>query len=337
MITVQTGSRLHFGLFSLATEPHWPNSEGQRVIPARRFGGVGLMVESPGVRVRIEPADSWSVEGPLAEPIRTNIVDPLISAQFCGPIAPHKVSIEKWPAAHMGLGSGTQLALAIARALHKSDRTPFCSELAQVYGSYLGRGQRSALGIHGFFKGGFVIEGGQPVNTPRFPPLLVHREFPNTWRIVLAIPLSIQGLHGGPEREAFRRLAGQPFPHSATDSLCRLALLGMLPALVEQDCQAFGESLYDFNRRVGEMFAPVQGGPYSHPIVAELVEFIRREGVPGVGQSSWGPTVFAVVADEERAGALAAAVRKRFGFQADEVICTAACNHGASVTGEPGM
>lgn len=334
MITVQAHSRLHFGLFSLATESHWPNSEGQRVIPARQFGGVGLMVQSPGVRVSVEKAEQWSAEGPLAERIM-RIVEPLIANEFGSTCTPHKITVEQWPPAHVGLGTGTQLALAIARALHNSEQMPFHSEIAQIYGILLGRGQRSVLGIHGFVQGGFLIEGGQPINKPRLAPLLVRGEFPNSWRIVLAIPLSIQGLHGRPEREAFIRLAAQPTSLSATDSLCRLALLGMLPALVEQDCQAFGESLYDFNRRVGEMFAPVQGGPYSHRRVAELVDFIRKQDVPGVGQSSWGPTVFAIVADEERANHLAAALGKRFGLTADEVICTAACNHGAIVIGEP--
>ena len=106
-------------------------------------------------------------------------------------------------------------------------------------------------------------------------------------------------------------------------------------SLAEQDCQTFGEALYDFNRRVGELFAPVQGGIYSHPLVAEVVAFIRGRHVPGVGQSSWGPTVFAIVASEQEADELATAIRKRFDLSVAEVICTAACNNGAQVIGEP--
>jgi beta-ribofuranosylaminobenzene 5'-phosphate synthase len=333
MITVQAHSRLHFGLFSLATESHWPNGEGQSVIPARKFGGVGLMVESPGVRIRVEQADSWSAEGPMAQRI-LGMVDPLIYHHVGRTETPNKITVEQWPAAHVGLGTGTQLALALARSLRPADRDFDATVCTAQVASLLGRGERSALGIYGFLDGGFMIEGGKRIGSSQIAPLLVRHEFPRGWRIVLTIPLSIEGLHGGAERDAFKQLVSRPNHLAATNSLCRLALLGMLPALVEQDCRAFGESLYDFNRRVGEMFAPVQGGPYSHPRVAELVEFIRKQDVPGVGQSSWGPTVFAVVADEERASHLAATLRQRFALTADEVICTAACNHGATVTGE---
>jgi predicted sugar kinase len=112
------------------------------------------------------------------------------------------------------------------------------------------------------------------------------------------------------------------------DALCRLVLLGLLPALAEADLAAFGEALADFNLRVGEMFAPVQGGPYSNPRIGELVEFIRREGVPGAGQSSWGPAVFAIVA-AERANDLVRRVRNHFGFSTDQVIITTARNSPA--------
>ncbi len=95
------------------------------------------------------------------------------------------------------------------------------------------------------------------------------------------------------------KLAAAQSAPGRTDALCRLILLGMLPALVERDCQVFGEALYEFNHRVGEAFAPAQGGVYAGPVVTGLVEWFRRQGVSGVGQSSWGPTVFAVVADAE--------------------------------------
>src|SRR5262249_49758434 len=67
MITVQAPSRLHFGPFHLATDTHWPNSAGKSTLPARHFGGVGLMVRDPGLRLTMRPAADWSAEGPLAE------------------------------------------------------------------------------------------------------------------------------------------------------------------------------------------------------------------------------------------------------------------------------
>src|SRR5262245_19094518 len=67
MIRVVTPSRLHFGLLSLAAEgAAWPDRAGRAVLPARRFGGAGLMVQRPGVALRVEDAADWAAEGPLA-------------------------------------------------------------------------------------------------------------------------------------------------------------------------------------------------------------------------------------------------------------------------------
>src|SRR5205085_5154101 len=129
--------------------------------------------------------------------------------------------------------------------------------------------------------------------------LVAHAAFPENWRVLLILPEGGVGTHGPREREAFATLAAGAQSEAQTDALCRLVLLGMLPALAERNLAAFGEALYDFNRRVGELFRPWQGDVYAHPRTAELVRVLRSErGVRGVGQSSWGPTVFAVTTAE---------------------------------------
>src|SRR5262249_44771216 len=133
------------------------------------------------------------------------------------------------------------------------------------------------------------------------------------------------------EGQAFAQLQTEPPNPSQTDTLCRLVLLDMLPALAEHDLETLGEAAYEFNRRVGEMFHRVQGGTYAHPHIGELVEFIRRQGVHGVGQSSWGPGVFAFTDEAERADHLGQQVRDRFSLSPTEVLTTAACNRGAEV------
>lgn len=311
MRRVRTPSRLHFGLLSLpAGDP-----------TARRFGGVGLMVRDPGITVTARPAAAWTATGPLAE--RALTFAQRFAAASPEPLPPQALTIESSAPEHAGLGTGTQLALAVARAL---DPCTDAVELARR----VGRGERSALGIHGFAAGGLVIDGGKGPNTT-VAPLLVRSPFPDEWRLVLALPSWARGLHGTAERQAFGRLQAAGFAPATTDALCRLVLLSLLPALAERDEPTFGESLHEFNARVGEAFAPAQGGTYAHPGLAELVSFVRGRGVPGVGQSSWGPTIFAVVGDAERAAALAGAVRERFGLAAGEVVVTAADNGGAVV------
>jgi beta-RFAP synthase len=243
-------------------------------------------------------------------------------------LAPHELVVDRAAPEHVGLGTGTQLGLAVARGLTLATGLPNLDtiELARLSG----RGQRSALGLHGFAQGGFLVDGGKRA-TDEVAPLLVRCPFPEAWRVVLAIPTVELGLYGNAEQLAFASLAERSHPLMRTDALCRLVLLGMLPALREGDLQAFGAALHDFNARVGEMFASVQGDIYNHSRVAELVTFVRQQHVPGVGQSSWGPTVFAVVADEDEARHLKGRIE---GLSDAQVLLTRALNHGAVVSEE---
>jgi beta-RFAP synthase len=329
MIRVTAPARLHFGLLSLPAEGEvsWPNRRGAPALPARRFGGAGLMVEDPALRLRVEPAAAWSAEGDGAERALA-FARRFLGALPPGAVAPQHIAVESAPPAHCGLGTGTQLGLAVAHALALAVGLPDlgAAELAPR----VGRGLRSALGVHGFAYGGFLVEAGKR-GDEGVAPLLVRLPFPEAWRVVIVLPPAEPGLHGQREREAFRELSAHPMSGDTVAVLCRLVLLGMLPALIERDLDAFGEALYDFNARVGEAFAPVQGGPYASRVVAELVALVRRWGVGGVGQSSWGPAVFAVVGDEGRADDLARRLRRELAQGNSAVIVTRGCNHGAEV------
>jgi beta-ribofuranosylaminobenzene 5'-phosphate synthase len=327
MIRVQTGSRLHFGLLSLSREPPWANSFGDPTLQPRQFGGVGLMVQQPCLRLVSEPATQWSADGPLAERalgFARSIAERLAEFNF----HPRHLHIEEAPPEHRGLGTGTQLGLAVARALVGESKS--AADLAEL----TGRGHRSALGIHGFEHGGFLVEAGK-LTSAEISPLVARVDFPDEWRIVLVLPPWGTGLHGAMERDAFRWLIETGDDPSTSDALCRLVLLGMLPALQARDWHGFGEAVYDYNVRAGALFAPVQPGIYTHAETAEVVAFARRFGVPGVGQSSWGPAVFAIARDAEEAEGLAAAVRTRFRLAAEEVVVTYARNAGAAVHSAP--
>jgi beta-RFAP synthase len=326
MIRVTAPARLHFGLLSLPIEGEdfWPDRQGQPSLPVRRFGGVGLMIEDPALRLRVEPAAEWSATGSLAE--RALAFARRFAAVSEKPLPPQRVVIESAPPEHCGLGSGTQLALAVARGLASASLPDLgAAELARR----VGRGVRSALGVHGFAQGGFLVEAGKRAEQ-ELSPLVLRLPFPETWRLVVALPPGEPGQHGDREREAFQMLRARSMPAGSSAALCRLVLLGLLPALIEGDVETFGEALYDFNARVGEAFAPVQGGTYANRRVAEVVDFVRRQGVRGVGQSSWGPTVFAVLDDAERANDL---VRRLHDGPLGEVPIwvTRGCNRGAAV------
>ena len=161
-----------------------------------------------------------------------------------------------------------------------------------------GRGRRSAVGTYGFLTGGLIVEAGK-LPGDELAPLQDRFEFPAEWRFVLVRLGSSPGLYGKPEHKAFADL-----PSVSPET--RGALIDevereMIPAVLRDDCEAFGESVYRFGYRAGICFAPVQGGPYHGDHVADMVEEIRSLGVPGVGQSSWGPTLFCVLPSESAA------------------------------------
>jgi beta-ribofuranosylaminobenzene 5'-phosphate synthase len=321
MIRVRTPSRLHFGFLNPAEGGTWSNHLGEPRIAARQFGGAGLMVQAPGVELTAQPARDWSAEGPLAARAlefarRFAASLPPLS------IRPQHLRVERSPAEHSGLGSGTQLGLAVAQALalaHDLDELA-PEELARR----IGRGARSAVGVHGFARGGFLVEGGKSA-VERLGPLVAHFPFPEDWPVLIIVPPWAKGLHGAAELEALKDLGNE----GKAAALCRLVLQAMLPAIVEHDLTAFGEAVYDFNARVGELFADVQGGRYAHPRTGDLVAFLRAQGIRGVGQSSWGPAVFAITADPERAAGVAEEVRRAFHLGPEQLRLTAACNRGA--------
>jgi beta-ribofuranosylaminobenzene 5'-phosphate synthase len=329
MIRVRTGSRLHFGLFSLPSEiaGPWLNQEGQPTIPRRKFGGVGLMIDKAGIDLSVEIAREWSASGPLSQRALQ------FGQTYCkatGIRECFSIRVQRAVSEHAGLGTGTQLGLAVARALAEYTEQP--ARDAVSLARQVGRGLRSGIGVHGFQEGGFLVDGGNASDgTPA--PLLIRNLFPMDWRVLLITPHDAPGIHGSRELDAFAELGQRPTNDRATESLCRLLLLGMLPALIERDLTVFGEALYDYNRRSGELFKSAQAGIYSHDRVERVVKRIRAAGIRGVGQSSWGPTVFAI-STHDRLAELHGELMGLGEASDQELFLTGPRNHGALLSTE---
>jgi beta-ribofuranosylaminobenzene 5'-phosphate synthase len=275
-VRVEAPARLHLGMLAAAGDG------------TRRFGGLGVSVSRPAVILDAQAADELSVEG--AEAQRA-----LAFARRCRDAlglagGAHLRVVEAIPP-HVGLGSGTKLALAVAQslaALHA--RTVDAPALAQA----AGRAARSAVGMWTFALGGLVVEGGVRRGLERPAPLLAHYPVPEEWRTVLVVPRAEPGLSGVAEERAFGRLAPSADRSAA---IAQLALTSLLPALVERDVDEFGAALTQVQQLVGDSFASVQGGRF-HPRAGALVEALLRFGAAGAGQSSWGPAVYGIVGTE---------------------------------------
>ncbi len=271
-VDIQTPSRLHLGLLGWGPEA------------ARQFGGVGLMIENPGLRLIASNSEKLSATGPLA----TRALNFAARAIERDPtLSPAQFQIIQAPPEHVGLGTGTQLGLAVVRAL---TRLSGQGEVSLERLAHLsGRGLRSGIGLHGFEQGGLIVDGGRRTDAG-IPPLVIRQQFPPEWRVVLVIPSLSAGLHGSDEIRAFAKLP--PIPPSVTDRLCRRVLLGLIPAIAERDLHGFGEAIEAIQAEVGASFSPAQGGIYAHKSLEAIVDQMRRAGLTGVGQSSWGPALY---------------------------------------------
>jgi beta-RFAP synthase len=219
-----------------------------------------------------------------------------------------RVYVHRSLPSHAGLGSGTQLALAIARAL------------AELYGIELtapmlaratGRAQRSAIGTWTFAGGGLVVEGGRRSRTDECGPLIARLPFPESWRCVVVVPEGPPAISGADEAEAFARL---PRPSERdVEHVSHLVLMSLLPALAEADLGQFGRALSEIQEMTGEWFAPAQGGTFAAGPTGEWVRQLAEWGAAGVGQSSWGPTVYGIVEGADVSARLAERVRASLG------------------------
>jgi predicted sugar kinase len=108
-----------------------------------------------------------------------------------------------------------------------------------------------------------------------------------------------------------------------------LAHEGLIPAAIQADWQLFSDSLFEFSQLAGSCFAEVQGGDYNGESITELVRFLREIGLPGVGQTSWGPTVFALAVSQSHAEEKMMEITDR--FEDVEIIVSAPDNRGVEV------
>ncbi|GAA5510821.1 hypothetical protein Rcae01_06331 [Novipirellula caenicola] len=274
-----TGSRLHFGLLDTA----------------KPFGGVGVMVDDPITEVVARRADAF--QGPLVAADRVRGVAERYRQQFQLDALPAcQIEIVRRPPAHTGLGTGTQLAMAVAEAISQllhpertDPRTAF--RIAD-------RGRRSAVGIHGYRHGGLIYEDAD--NAAELNPIKQRIEVPSQWCVAILRPIQeTTTISGDVELDQFAKLP-------ATTSQQRehfryLITTQLLPAIEKGDFDAFSEAVHRYNRDSGLLFEAVQNGPYNGVAVSSLVDFLRSNGVTGVGQSSWGPSVFAWFATREDA------------------------------------
>lgn len=305
-VVVTTGSRLHFGLFAVNPELK------------RQFSGIGMMVDSPGVRIRARLSDAVEANGPADAVSRACTAAARFAESFSVGNPVSMDVVEAIPS-HEGLGSGTQLALAVGTALARLHGIE-CS--TKQIAAATGRAKRSTIGVYGFDHGGFVVDSGQ-TESQSLDASLTRYEIPPEWRIVLVTPDDATGLCGDAETAAFESLP--PMSGELSTQLDRLIADNIVPSLQAAQFDAFATSLHEFGQLIGSYFAPAQGQVFCSTVAVEICDRLMVEGFKAVVQSSWGPTVAVLARNDEEANA----VINRIGNAQARIV--APMNHGAVV------
>ncbi len=262
------------------------------------------MIDRPGLELHASQALEFSAAGLLSDRIEafaqlwkqtTELELPAVRLATKGQLRDH-----------VGLGCGTQLGLAVGTLLSKLAGYPLPD--IPTLASTVDRAKRSAIGCYGFLEGGFLFETGHREHA--FPRLAYRGEFPPNWRFVLATQREVHGRHGEEEEEGFRQLDRVPAPTTAR--LRELVEGEMIPGLEVADISRFGESVYEYGCLAGDCYASLQGGRYANPTCTDIVQRMRAFGINGVGQSSWGPTIFGLCEDAHQAEALCTQLRERY-------------------------
>ena len=310
-VTVTVPARLHLGFLDL--------NGGL----GRRFGSIGLAINGLKTSITFNAASQLRVTGPENERVRGYLramQRALDIETTC------HVRIDEVVPAHAGLGSGTQIALAVAAGVRRFHGLPL-----DVRGDAirLERGARSGVGIGLFDHGGLVVDGGRgPLTTAA--PVVSRMPFPEQWRILVVLDPHRQGVHGPDEREVFSKLA--PSSDGQAAHLCRLVLMKALPALAECDIAGFGSAIKEMQELLGDYFAAIQGGSrFSSPDVAAALAALEDEGAYGIGQSSWGPTGFAFAPSAEEANRLVESIYRQPRCRDLDIRTVTGLNRGAHI------
>ncbi|MFB3765371.1 MAG: beta-ribofuranosylaminobenzene 5'-phosphate synthase [Methanotrichaceae archaeon] len=320
-VVIETPSRIHMTLTDLTGAC------------GRVDGGVGITLDEPNIVIEAKRTRDLTVEGEYESAERAHAAAEAVVKHF-GLGGAH-ISIRNGYKLHVGLGGGTQLGIAAAKAICELyDCNANAREIARV----IQRGGTSGIGTAAFDMGGFIVDGGhtfgpgkektdfRPSSASKGvspPPVIVRHDFPEDWNIMLAIPNLPKGAHGQREIDIFRDYC--PVPLSDVHELCYQILVRMAPSLVERDLDEFGKAV----NRVQELGFKKVEVMLQHPVIHRLMEDMRNAGAACSGLSSFGPTVYAVA--DSQARDIEAAARDAMNDVGGEVLITRSRNEGARV------
>ncbi|MBN1217214.1 MAG: hypothetical protein JXA99_17470 [Candidatus Lokiarchaeota archaeon] len=283
-------------------------------------GGIGLMLDQPNVIFEASnSATEFKIEAHKYYRESIDIINEKASKVFKKYYINNKnfyFNLKQYYPSHVGLGSKTQLSLAVATSISKLKNLEINQrELTKI----VERGGTSGIGWKGFFSGGFILDAGHDfgigkekesflpssASSSADPALtILQYKIPENWRFVLIIPNVKKGVYGDEEVSVFKKYT--PIPKQEVNEVSHQILMKIIPGLIKNDLECFGEGLKCI-QSIGFKKIEIQ---LQNEIVKNLLKFIDSYGAKAYGMSSFGPSVIVIVDSNSQAKKMLHAVKE---------------------------
>jgi beta-ribofuranosylaminobenzene 5'-phosphate synthase len=304
-------------------------------------GGIGLMLDRPNVVFEASnSATQFKIEAIKYYRESIEVINEKASKIFKAFDINNKnfhFYLRRYYPSHVGLGSKTQLSLAIATAIAKlKDMEISTKELTKL----VERGGTSGIGWRGFESGGFILDGGHDfgkgkekenflpssASNSADPALTILRYIiPEHWRFVVAIPNVKNGAYGDEEVSIFQKHA--PIPREEVNEVSHQILMKVVPGILKKDLTCFGEGI----KRIQNIGFKKIEIDLQHVIVKNLLNFLDEYGVKAYGMSSFGPSVVGITESDQEAEKLFGAIHNHLRNTGGHIYICKPNNTGAKI------
>lgn len=329
-IRVTTPCRIHLSLID------------ENGYTGRVDGGIGLMLDRPNVIFEAtNHAEEFKIEAHKYYRESIEVINEQASKIFKAFNINNKnfhFNLKRYFPSHVGLGSKTQLSLAIAVAITKLKNISDISlkDLTRL----VNRGGTSGIGWRGFEKGGFIVDAGHEFGKGKEketflpssaskganPALTILRyPIPEHWRFVLVIPNVKKGAYGDEEISIFQSHA--PIPKEEVNEVSHQILMKIVPGIIKNDLECFGEGL----KRIQNIGFKKVEISLQHEIVKKTLTFFEDYGVKAFGMSSFGPSVIGIVESDDEANNLLKSIQLHLNGNVGHIYLCKPNNYGAKI------
>jgi len=326
-IRVTTPCRIHLSLID------------ENGYTGRVDGGIGLMLDRPNVVFEAtNSAKEFKIEANRYYRESIEVINEKASKVFKAYKIDNKnfhFILKQYYPSHVGLGSKTQLSLAIATAIAKLKNL---NVPHRTLTKIVERGGTSGIGWRGFETGGFILDGGHDFGkgeeketflpssaaNSADPALTILRyNIPENWRFVLAIPNVKKGAYGDEEVSIFQ--SQTPIPREEVNEVSHQILMKIIPGILKDNLTCFGEGLKKI-QSIGFKQREIQ---LQDDVVKNLLRFMEEYGVKAYGMSSFGPSVIGITESNTKAKNLLKAVKQKLKGVGGHFYISKANNTGA--------